>query len=105
MIVKPQKGDWSREDRQGLYRRLWVDGLGHRPGLRAKRRGVTLCDVNQEALAKAKKAIAWSVGKFVEKGKVSGTVEEIMGRVSFGVSWPPAPGIRLSSRPSSRTWS
>ncbi len=44
---------------------------------------VTLCDVNQEALAKAQKNIAWSVGKFVEKGKVAGTVDEIMARIAF----------------------
>jgi 3-hydroxybutyryl-CoA dehydrogenase len=44
---------------------------------------VTICDVNQEALGKAKKSIAWSVGKFVEKGKVAGTVDEIMARIAF----------------------
>lgn len=44
---------------------------------------VTLCDVNQQALAKAQKAIAWSVGKFVEKGKVTGSVDEIMARIAY----------------------
>lgn len=43
---------------------------------------VTVCDSNPEALAKALKSIAWSVGKFVEKGKVAGTVEEIMARIA-----------------------
>lgn len=43
---------------------------------------VTICDSNPEALAKAMKSIAWSVGKFVEKGKVAGTVEQIMARVA-----------------------
>ena len=47
------------------------------------RLGVTVCDVNEAALEKAKKNIAWSVGKFIEKGKVQGTVDEIMGRVAF----------------------
>ncbi|MBI5524122.1 MAG: 3-hydroxyacyl-CoA dehydrogenase family protein [Desulfarculus sp.] len=45
--------------------------------------GVTLCDVNEQALAKAQKAIAWSVGKFVEKGKVTGSVDEIMARIAY----------------------
>ena len=44
---------------------------------------VTLCDNNAAALEKAKKSIAWSVGKFIEKGKVSGTVEEIMARIAL----------------------
>ncbi len=43
---------------------------------------VTLYDTNAEALEKAKKSIAWSVGKMVEKGKVPGTTEEIMGRIA-----------------------
>ncbi|MFZ5584465.1 MAG: 3-hydroxyacyl-CoA dehydrogenase family protein [Thermodesulfobacteriota bacterium] len=44
---------------------------------------VTICDSNPAALDKAKKAIAWSVGKFIEKGKVAGTVDEVMGRIAF----------------------
>jgi 3-hydroxybutyryl-CoA dehydrogenase len=44
---------------------------------------VTLCDNNAAALEKAKKSIAWSVGKFVEKGKVSGSVDEIMARIAL----------------------
>lgn len=44
---------------------------------------VTLCGNNAAALEKAKKAIAWSVGKFIEKGKMTGTVKEIMGRISL----------------------
>ncbi len=44
---------------------------------------VTLCDVNAEALERAKKNIAWSVAKFVEKGKLPGTVEEITGRIGY----------------------
>lgn len=43
---------------------------------------VTICDSNPAALEKALKSIAWSVGKFVEKGKVSGTVQEIMARIA-----------------------
>ena len=43
---------------------------------------VTLCDSDPAALDKALKSIAWSVGKLVEKGKVAGTVAEIMARVA-----------------------
>jgi 3-hydroxybutyryl-CoA dehydrogenase len=38
-------------------------------------------DVSDEILEKGLKAISWSVGKFVEKGKVEGTVDDIMGRL------------------------
>ena len=43
---------------------------------------VTMRDVADEILQKSLKAISWSVGKFVEKGKVAGTVDEIMGRLT-----------------------
>lgn len=46
---------------------------------------VALADTEPAALEKALKNISWSVGKMVEKGKVSGTVEEIMGRITTGV--------------------
>ena len=42
---------------------------------------VTMRDIIDEILAKSLKAIKWSVGKFVEKGKVKGTLEEIMARL------------------------
>ena len=42
---------------------------------------VILNDVSPEALERAKKNIAWSVGKFVEKGKVSEGKETIMNRI------------------------
>ena len=42
---------------------------------------VTMRDVADDILQKSLKAINWSVGKFVEKGKVAGTVAEIMGRL------------------------
>ena len=42
---------------------------------------VTMRDVSDEILEKSLKAISWSVGKFVEKGKVEGTVDAIMGRL------------------------
>ena len=43
---------------------------------------VTLCDVSEEALERALKGIAWSVGKLVEKGKVEGSAEQIMSHVT-----------------------
>ena len=43
---------------------------------------VTLNDVSPEALARAVKNISWSVGKFVEKGKVVETVDEVMTRIT-----------------------
>ena len=42
---------------------------------------VTMRDINNEILDKSLKAINWSVGKFVEKGKVEGSVQDIMGRL------------------------
>ena len=44
---------------------------------------VILCDIAETALQKAEKSIAWSAGKLIEKGKVPGTLEEVMGRMSF----------------------
>ena len=45
--------------------------------------GLQVCinDVNQEILDKALKSISWSVGKFIEKGKVAQKLETIMGRI------------------------
>ena len=42
---------------------------------------VRLYDLKPEAVDKALKTIAWSVGKLVEKGKVQGTAGEIVGRI------------------------
>ena len=42
---------------------------------------VYLNDMSEEALAKAKKNIAWSVGKFAEKGKISEDVDTVMNRI------------------------
>ncbi len=43
---------------------------------------VIVCDVASEALEKALKNIAWSVGKFIEKQKVKGPLEAIMARIT-----------------------
>jgi 3-hydroxybutyryl-CoA dehydrogenase len=42
---------------------------------------VVMRDLTDDILNKGLKAIQWSVGKLVEKAKVHGTVEQIMGRI------------------------
>jgi 3-hydroxybutyryl-CoA dehydrogenase len=42
---------------------------------------VTMRDITEDILNKSLKTINWSVGKLVEKGKVTGPVDEIMGRL------------------------
>ena len=42
---------------------------------------VFITDISQEILNKALKNISWSVGKFVEKGKLKESLETIMGRI------------------------
>ena len=42
---------------------------------------VVMRDLTDEIMKNGLKAITWSVGKLVEKGKVQGTVEEIMERI------------------------
>jgi 3-hydroxybutyryl-CoA dehydrogenase len=43
--------------------------------------GVFLYDVSKEAQVKALKTIDWSVGKFIEKGKLTEDKDSIMGRI------------------------
>lgn len=43
---------------------------------------VVMMDIEPSALEKAKEGIAWSVGKFVEKGKLSEDVGTILARIS-----------------------
>lgn len=42
---------------------------------------VFITDVDQEAPTRAQKNIVWSVGKFIEKGKVAERLETIMARI------------------------
>jgi len=51
---------------------------------------VFLTDISQEILNRALKNIAWSVGKLVEKGKVTGSLETIMGRIKTGTDFAAA---------------
>ncbi len=46
-----------------------------------------LTDISQEILNRALKNIAWSVSKFIEKGKVKESLESIMGRIRVGTDW------------------
>ena len=50
----------------------------------------TLCDTSQEYLDKAIKGIAWSAGKLIEKGKVAGTLDQVMGRINTSLDMAPA---------------
>jgi 3-hydroxybutyryl-CoA dehydrogenase len=51
---------------------------------------VFLTDVSEEILNRALKNIAWSLGKFIEKGKVKESLETIMGRIRTGTDFTPA---------------
>jgi len=51
---------------------------------------VTMRDVSDEILTKSLKAISWSVGKFVAKGKVNGSVDDIMDRLQITTDLAPA---------------
>ena len=42
---------------------------------------VVMRDLTDEIIEKSLEAIKWSVGKLVEKGKVQGTMDEILGRI------------------------
>ncbi|MBI4773095.1 MAG: 3-hydroxyacyl-CoA dehydrogenase family protein [Deltaproteobacteria bacterium] len=51
---------------------------------------VILCDVAQGQLDKALQTISWSAGKFIEKGAVEGTLDQVMNRVSTTTGYVPA---------------
>ena len=51
---------------------------------------VFINDISQEILNKALKNFSWSVGKFVEKGKLKESVETIMGRIKTGTDFAAA---------------
>jgi len=57
---------------------------------------VLLNDVSGEALAKAIKNIEWSVGKFIEKGKLAEKKEAIIGRITAITDLDPAKDIDLA---------
>jgi len=43
---------------------------------------VTILDLTEDLIEEGLRSVRWSVGKLVEKGKVPGTVDEIMGRIT-----------------------
>jgi 3-hydroxybutyryl-CoA dehydrogenase len=57
---------------------------------------VFLIDVNQEILNRALKSIAWSVGKFIEKGKVTEGLATIMNRIRVSTDLADGPQVDLS---------
>jgi len=42
---------------------------------------VVICDLSQELIDKPLEKVRWSVSKFVEKGKISESVDAVMGRI------------------------
>ncbi len=48
---------------------------------------VLITDINLDILNRALKNIAWSVGKFIEKGKVKESLETVMGRIRVSTDW------------------
>jgi 3-hydroxybutyryl-CoA dehydrogenase len=57
---------------------------------------VFLTDVSQEILDRALKNIAWSVNKFIEKGKVTENLETIIGRIRTGTDFSAAANVDLA---------
>jgi 3-hydroxybutyryl-CoA dehydrogenase len=57
---------------------------------------VFLTDVSQEILNRALKNIAWSLGKFIEKGKVTESLETIMSRIQTGTDLANVPRVDLA---------
>jgi len=51
---------------------------------------VFINDISQEIVNKGLKNISWSVGKFVEKGKLKESLETIMGRIKAGTDFAAA---------------
>jgi 3-hydroxybutyryl-CoA dehydrogenase len=48
---------------------------------------VTMCDISQEMLEKAIKNIAFSVSKFIEKSKISETLDTVMDRIGTSTDY------------------
>jgi len=49
-----------------------------------------MCDLSQDLLDKAVKNISWSVSKFVEKGKISESLDTVMGRIQTSTDYDAA---------------
>lgn len=57
---------------------------------------VFVTDVSQEILNRALKNITWSVGKFIEKGKITEGLEAIMSRIRTNTDLATAPQVDLA---------
>ena len=57
---------------------------------------VFLTDMSEAALEKAKKNIAWSVGKFADKGKISEDVDTVMNRITTVTGFEAAKDVDLA---------
>jgi 3-hydroxybutyryl-CoA dehydrogenase len=57
---------------------------------------VFINDIGQEILDRALKNISWSVGKFIEKGKVKENLETIMARIKTGIDFTTAGQVDLA---------
>jgi len=57
---------------------------------------IFITDVNQEILDRAMKNIAWSIGKFIEKGKLTENLETILSRIRTGMDFTPANQVDLA---------
>ncbi len=57
---------------------------------------VSINDIGQEILDRALKNISWSVGKFIEKGKVKENLETVMGRIKTGTDFTAAGQVDLA---------
>ncbi|MBS3918836.1 MAG: 3-hydroxyacyl-CoA dehydrogenase family protein [Deltaproteobacteria bacterium] len=57
---------------------------------------VLITDVSREILDRGLKNIAWSAGKFIEKGKVKESLESVMGRIQTSTDWRNAPEADLA---------
>jgi 3-hydroxybutyryl-CoA dehydrogenase len=57
---------------------------------------VFINDIGQEILDRALKNISWSVGKFIEKGKVKENLETVMSRIKTGTDFTAAGQVDLA---------
>jgi 3-hydroxybutyryl-CoA dehydrogenase len=57
---------------------------------------VFMNDISQDILSRALKNISWSVGKFIEKGKVKENLETIMSRIQTGTDFTAAAYVDLA---------
>ena len=56
---------------------------------------VVMCDISQELLDKAVKNMTWSVSKFIEKGKIKESQDEVLGRIETTMDFDAAGEVDL----------